>query len=86
MSQEDAKKEGKVILSEEELLAIFGGTEEEYNPYGEWDDDDPKRYWYQLSQYCGTKETAGECRPPLCFWRGMDGCVGYIHQSVAGGN
>ena len=85
MAQDDAKGKGRVVLTEEELLAVFGGNEE-YNPYGEWDDNDPKRYWYQLSQYCGTKETQGECRPPLCFWRGTDGCVGYIHQSVAGGD
>ena len=84
MAQEDAKKEEKVILSEEELLAIFGGTEE-YNPYGEWDDDDPMRYVKQLDQYCGTKETPSECRPPLCQWVWTDMCVGLRHQSAAWG-
>ena len=84
MSQDEAKKTEKVILSEEELLAVIGGSEG-LNPYGEWDDDDPNRYVKQLNQYCGTKETAGQCRPPLCQWVGTR-CWGMAHQSVAGSN
>ena len=83
MAQDDAKGKGRVVLTEEELLAVFGGNEE-YNPYGEWDDDDPKRYINQLNQYCGTKETPGECRPPLCQWVWTNKCRGLAHQSVAG--
>ena len=77
MAQDDAMEKGRVVLTEEELLAIVGGTSEggDY----ELDPNDPNFYTKQLDMLCEPKSEK-ECRQPLCQWRGgTQGCVGFQH-------
>ena len=76
MAQDDAMEKGKVVLSEEDLLAIVGGTSG--GDY-ELDPNDPNFYTKQLDMYCQPRSEK-ECRQPLCQWRGgTQGCVGFQH-------
>ena len=75
MAQDDAKEKGRVVLTEEELLAIVGGNDDE----GAWelDPNDPNFYTKQLDMLCQAKSKE-ECSKPLCEWRGgTQGCVGF---------
>ena len=57
MEDKDIKEAGKVVLTDEELMEIVGGT---------GDQDGPR---YSVAEYCQQFETFEECRSrPFCQW------------------
>ena len=59
MEDKNLKEAGKVVLTDEELMEIVGGT---------GDQDGPR---YSVAEYCSQFETIEECiSRPFCQWYG----------------
>ena len=57
MEDKNVKEAGKVVLTDEELMEIVGGT---------GDQDGPR---YSVAEFCQQFETIEECRSrPFCQW------------------